>query len=90
MSHKQNDILVDNLTDRMVNLDIYDLLVGNEKGFKLSDFEEIEHYINIFESMKPTDENYFECLTKLKYIIKSDKNTYFVRNVIKPILNKIY
>lgn len=71
MSNKQNDIIIDNLIDRMENLGIFDLLVGNDKGFLLKDLKEIEKYCNFFEKLDNND--YFWKLGVLKAKIKGDQ-----------------
>lgn len=75
MSNKQNDIIIDNLIDRIEAFGIYELLITNDKGFQLTDIEQIEKYINFFESLNPDigTTRYFWYLDVLKAKIKNDK-----------------
>lgn len=89
MSNKNNDNLIDNLIDRMENLGIFDLLVTNDKGFLLKDLEEIEDYILYFESLKPTEDNYFWCLDMLKAKHKSNERRKQMIKVIPEFVNSL-
>lgn len=94
MSNKQNDILVDNLIDRMENLGIFELLVSNDKGFKIKDLELLEKYTSFFEDLNPLEnedgegnEYYFWCIDKLKNKVRIDRQAPIIKKALEQMID---
>lgn len=89
MSNKQNDIIIDNLIDRMEDWGIFDLLVTNDKGFRIKDPEKLEKYITYFESLNPDKDTtrYFWCIDMLKAKIKGDRWGEYMRSQYPEFTN---
>lgn len=73
MSNKANDILIDWITDKSQELGIYELLIENPRGFRLTNQEDLVTYIRYFQSLNPDQNNRFWCLDMLKSKIKGDR-----------------